>query len=265
MKMNVIGDIIKNKKKILEKKKEKKNLSQMKREAFDYRESMDKKFRFQVILKKDKTTKLICEYKPASPSKGDISNLSVEEVIKIYDESPVDMISVITEESYFKSNFRNFQIANENTEKALLRKDFTMDEYMIYEAAANNASCILLIEGVCPDMEKYLNITYELGIDAIVECHSKEDLDNVVDLNPPIIGVNNRNLNDLSINLDMTKYLRDYVPNYMISESGVNSLDDARLLKSYNADALLIGTSILRKNNPSSIKSYIQQLHDVLI
>lgn len=263
--MNVIDEIIENKKKILEKTKAKKDLSQIKKEAFDYRESIDEKFRFQSILKKDKTTKLICEYKPASPSKGDISNLDVTEVIKIYDETPVDMISVITEKSYFKSNFRNFQIANENTRKPLLRKDFVIDEYMIYEAAANNASCILLIEGVCPDMEKYLNITYELGIDAIVECHSKDDLENVVDLNPQIIGVNNRNLNDLTINLDTTKYLREYVPNYMISESGVNTLDDARLLKSYKADALLIGTSILRKNNPSTIKSYIRQLHNVLI
>ena len=263
--MNVIEQIIKNKKNMLEKIKQKKNLSQIKREAFDYRDSMDEKFRFQSVLKKDKTTKLICEYKPASPSQGNISDLDVNEVIKIYDESPVDMISIITEESYFKSNFRNFQLANENTNKALLRKDFVIDEYMIYEAAANNASCILLIEGICPDIEKYLNITTDLGIDAIVECHSRDDLENVVDLNPQIIGVNNRNLKDLTINLETTKHLREYVPNYMISESGVNNLNDARLLKSYNADALLIGTSILRENNPPSIKSYIQKLHDVLI
>lgn len=263
--MNVIKEITENKRANLENMKRKKSLSHIKKEAYDFRESRDDKYRFQSILKKDKRTKLICEYKPASPSKGNISSLSVDEVIKIYDENPVDMISIITEESYFKSNFKNFLTAQKYTNKALLRKDFVIDEYMIYEAALNNASCILLIEGICPDMEKYLNITVELGIDAVVECHSMDDLRNIVDLNPPIIGVNNRNLNDLTINLDTTKILREYVPNYMISESGVKDVRDAKLLKSYKADALLIGTSILENNNQSLIKSYIRQLHDVLI
>lgn len=263
--MNVIENIVENKRNILEMKRNKKSLSEIRKEAFDYRESRTDKFRFQDILKKGDYTKLICEYKPASPSKGNISSLSCEEVIRIYDENPVDMISVLTEESYFKSNINNLKVAHEITRKPILRKDFIIDEYMIYEAVLSDASCILLIEGICPDINKYLNITYELGIDAIVECHSKEDLEKIVDLEVPIVGINNRNLMDLTVDLETTRYLREYVPNYMISESGVKDINDARLLKSYGADALLIGTSVLESNDKTSIASYIQQLHDVLI
>ena len=208
---------------------------------------------------------MICEYKVASPSKGHISNLNIKDVIDVYDKSPVDMISILTEESYFNSNLKNLKDAKKYTQKPLLRKDFFIDEYMIYEAAINNASCILLIEGVCPDIEKYLNISYELGLDAIVECHSITDISNVEKYNPPIIGVNNRNLNDFTIDLETTKKLKEYVPNYMISESGVTCSEDAGLLRSYGADGILIGSSILENNDKEKIELYINDLKKALV
>lgn len=262
--MNVLDEIVINKRKIINESEKSISKDELKKEAYDYRSTIDSKYRFQEVLKNKLQTKLICEYKPASPSKGDISNLSIEDVIEIYDESPVDMISVLTEESYFKSNLNNLIKATKYTDKAILRKDFIIDEYMIYESALNDASCVLLIEGICPDIEKYLNITYELGLDAIVECHSIEDIKNIEKFNPPIVGVNNRNLNDFSINLETTKKLKEYVPKYLISESGVDSIDDAKLLQSYGADAILIGTSVLKKNYPDEIKSYINDLHNSL-
>lgn len=262
--MNIIEKIVTNKKKTIQKQKQKKSSKDMKKLAEDHISTQTKHHRFEEKLKDKKSTKLIAEYKPASPSQGAISSLKPEDVIPIYDTNPVDMISVLTEESYFKSNLSNFKKSNKLTKKPLLRKDFIIDEYMIYEAALNNASSILLINGVCPNIEEYIQITENLGMDAIIECHTKEDLKEVVDLNPKIIGINNRNLSTLKIDLDTTRKLKEYIPNYMISESGVQSIEDAKLLKNYGADAILIGTSILKGKDETKIGEYITQLSKTL-
>lgn len=258
--MTVIEKIVDNKRKILMQEKNKKSLDEIKKEAEDFVSTKTKKFRFQEILKNNKTTKLIAEFKPASPSKGDISSLNVEDIIQIYEKNPVDMISVLTEQLYFKSSIENFKKANMLTSKPLLRKDFVVEEYMIYESALNNASCILLINGICPDMEEYINISENLGMDCIIECHDIEDIKEVIDLNPRIIGINNRNLTNLTVDLKTTERLREYVPNYLISESGVESIEDAKVLKSYGADAILIGTSILKDKDKNEIADYINSL-----
>ncbi|OED30518.1 indole-3-glycerol-phosphate synthase [Methanosphaera sp. WGK6] len=262
--MDVIPKIIENKKKLLNKTKNKKSLNEIKKEAIDYTSTKTNNFRFQEKLNEDKHTKLIAEYKPASPSQGNISSLKVEDVIPIYNQTKVDMISVLTEESYFKSNLQNLKKATELTNKPILRKDFVIDEYMIYEAALYNASAVLLITNITPDINNCLNICEDLGLDAIVECHSKEDIDSIIEYNPKIIGINNRNLTNLTINLETTKKLQKYVPNFMISESGVNTPEDAKLLKSYGANAVLIGTSILKNNEKKGIEDVINNLSNVL-
>ncbi len=262
--MNVIKEIVENKKIIIQKNKMKKDTQTIKTEAEDFISTKTEKFRFQEKLKDKTSTKLIAEYKPASPSQGDISLLKAEDVIPIYDRYPVDMISILTEETRFKSNMNNFRKAESLTDKALLRKDFVIDKYMIYEAALNNASCILLINGVCPDIEEYMGITEDLGLDAIVECHNEKDIRSVVDYNPKIIGINNRNLSDLTVDLDTTRKLKKYVPNYLISESGVQKVADAQRLKNYGADAILVGTSILKDRSEEKIGEYITQLSNSL-
>ena len=262
--MKIIEEIIKNKKIHINQLKEKKSLDILKKEVVDIVSTKNNYFEFEKKLKNKDSTCLITEYKPASPSQGIISNLTVEDVIKTYDETPVDMISILTEESFFKSNLNNFIKAKKITKKPLLRKDFVIDEYMIYEAARNNANCILLITNICPDVEKYLNITEDLGMNAIVECHDKNDIEKIEKLNPKIIGINNRNLNNFSIDLETTKELKKYVPNYMISESGVKNIEDAKKLKNYGADGILIGTSILKNKNLEEIKNYINELQEVL-
>ncbi|MCI5867164.1 MAG: indole-3-glycerol-phosphate synthase [Methanosphaera sp.] len=262
--MTVVSEIVKNKKIQVAKDKEKKSSNIIKKIATDIASTRSENFRFQEKLKDKTSTKLISEFKPASPSKGDISSLSIENVIGIYDEYDADMISILTEESFFKGSIDNLSRAVGLTDKPILRKDFFIDEYMIYQAVAHGASAVLLINGVCPDMEGYLNLCADLGVDAIVECHTKQDLDDVIDLDPKIIGVNNRNFTDLSIDLNTTKQLAKYIPNYMISESGVRSTDDAKLLKSYGADALLIGTAILESNSEDKIGRFIKQLKETL-
>ncbi len=261
--MNKVEEIIVNNKKIVEESKKKIPTEILKNNAFDYRSTVSSKYDFQDMLNKNRCS-LICEYKVASPSRGHISNLSLEDIIGIYEKTPVDAISILTENLYFNSNLKNLKEAKKYTSKALLRKDFIIDEYMIYEAAVNDASCVLLIEGICPDIEGYLNICHELGMDAIVECHSIRDILNIEEYNPPIIGVNNRNLKDFSINLETTKKLKEYVPNYMISESGVNNTDNAKQLKDYGADGILIGSSVLESNDKEIISSYIRNLRRAL-
>lgn len=261
--MTVVDKIVENKKKLFINNYEE-NLTRIKKEAEDFISTKSDYFRFQEKLKEKTSTKLIAEYKPASPSQGKISQLKPEDVIPIYEKYPVDMISVLTEESYFKSNMNNFKIANRLTNKPLLRKDFVINKYMIYEAALNNASCVLLINGVCPDIEEYLNLTQELGLDAIVECHTLEDIEDIVEYNPKIIGINNRNLSDLTVDLDTTRKLKEYVPNYLISESGVQNIEDAKLLRNFGANAVLIGTSILKGKNEEKIGDYIKELSNAL-
>ncbi len=264
IKMDVINNIINNKKKSLEISKNKLPLEKIKKEVIDKQSTNDKKFRFQEVLKDNSYTKLITEFKPASPSMGDISHMDIKDVISIYDKENVDMISILTEESYFKSNLENFKKATKITNKPLLRKDFVIDEYMIYEAVNNNASCVLLISNICPDIEEYLGLCNDLKIDALVECHTKEEVEKAGDYGSKIIGINNRNLNDFTINLETTKNLRKYVKGYLISESGVKTPEDAKLLKSYGADAILIGTSVLNNENKTDIEKYINELTKVL-
>ncbi|OWT32810.1 indole-3-glycerol-phosphate synthase TrpC [Methanobrevibacter sp. 87.7] len=262
--MDKIGQILENKKKLISEAKSKKPLKEIKKEAEDFISTKEKKFRFKEKFKNTKGTKLIAEFKPASPSKGDIGSVKVEDIINIYDKSPVDMISCLTEELYFKSNLNNLKKAVENTNKPILRKDFFIDEYMIYEAALTGASCILLISNIGIDIEKYRNIALDLGLDSVIECHSKEEIEYANDINGEIIGINNRNLADFTIDFNTTKELGQYVNNYLISESGVETIEDAKLLKSYGADALLIGTSLLRGKNPNETKEYINNLNKVL-
>lgn len=261
--MNKVEEIIENKRRRVEESKKKISTKTLEKKAFDYRSTISSNYEYQKKLKEDKCT-LICEYKVASPSRGNICNLSLEEIIKIYDENPVDAISILTENMYFKSNLNNLKEAREYTSKPLLRKDFFIDEYMIYEAALNDASCILLIEGICPDMEKYLNISYDLGLDAIVECHSLEDIVHIEAYAPKIIGINNRNLNDFTIDLETTKRLKRYVPHYLISESGVKDAHDAKKLKGYGADGILMGSSVLESNDEKIIASFINNMAQIL-
>ncbi|MGN1363282.1 MAG: indole-3-glycerol-phosphate synthase [Methanobrevibacter sp.] len=262
--MDKVGQIVENKKKLMIKLKNKKSLNEIKKEAEDFVSTRDNKFRFQEKFDNIKGTKLIAEFKPASPSKGDISSVKIEDVMKIYNESPVDMISCLTEELYFKSNLNNLKKAAEITNKPILRKDFFVDEYMIYEAALNGASCILLISNLDINIEEYKNIASDLGLDSIIECHNKEEIEFANDIKAPIIGINNRNLADFTIDFNTTKNLGQYVNNYLISESGVETIDDAKLLKSYGADALLIGTSLLKDKKYIETKNFINNLNEVL-
>lgn len=263
--MNVIDNIVQNKFEQLIIKKDEKSLETIKKEAMD-KVSTKKSHVFYDKLRKGNNTKLIAEYKPASPSQGKINDTDVKTVINNYANEEVDLISVLTEETYFNSCLENLVKAKQITSIPILRKDFLIDEYMIYESALYGADCILLINNIYSDIEKGLEICNNLGIDAIVECHTLDDLLSIKDFGAKIIGINNRNLENFSVNLETTKKLHEFIPDdvYCVSESGVKTSADAYTLKEYGANALLIGTSLLKKKGTSEQSKFIQELKRIL-
>lgn len=215
-------------------------------------------FKGAILDKKD--VSIICEYKPASPSKGEISDLLVEDIIPLYDKCGASAISVLTEETFFKSNIKNMRIASRITTLPLLRKDFIIDEYQIYEARSCGASAVLLMADIYRDLQSGIDLCRYLGMDALVECKSREEIDIAAKAGADIIGINNRNFSDFSVDFKRTLKLAKYVPEdvIIVSESGVKKGEDIKLLATYGADAVLVGSSLMASPNmPQKIEEIV--------
>jgi len=194
---------------------------------------------------------IIAEIKPRSPKDGDlIGNRDVLALAGDYEEGGATAISVLTS-PYFGGKVENVSIVKERAGIPVLYKDFVVDEYQIWEGFEYGADAILLIEGVSP-VEKLLNVVDDLGLEAVVECHSAEEIEEAVNAGGELIGINNRNLRTLTVDLETTARLAEYVPEdtILISESGVKTAADASYLFDCGADALLIGTALMRSQNP---------------
>lgn len=221
--------------------------SEMKKMAL----SMEKDtFSFEKAIKKPELS-FILECKKASPSKGLIAeDFPYLQIAKEYEEAGADCISVLTEPKWFLGKNEYLKEIAENVSIPCLRKDFTVDEYMIYEAKTLGAKAILLICAIlCKNqIEEYLGICDELGISAIVETHDEEEIETAVSANARIIGVNNRNLKDFSVNSENALNLRSLIPSdrVFISESGLKTPEDIANVKRAGADAVLIGETLMR-------------------
>jgi Indole-3-glycerol phosphate synthase len=210
---------------------------------------------FKKALLNKEDVSVICEYKPASPSKGDISDLLVEDVVPLYDKGGASAISVLTEPTFFKSSIKNLRIASKVSKLPLLRKDFVMDEYQIYEARSCGASAVLLMAGIYKDLRFGIDLCHYLEMDALVECKNREEIEIAKNAGAKIIGINNRDFSDFSIDFKRTEKLAKYIPEniVLVSESGVKTPEDVKLLGSYGADAVLIGSTIMESNNMAEI------------
>lgn len=187
-------------------------------------------YRFETALKKPGIS-FICECKKASPSKGLIApEFPYLEIAKAYEAAGADCISVLTEPRWFLGSERYLQEIAEAVEIPCLRKDFTVDEYMIYEAKLLGASAVLLICSILNEEELryYMAVCEELGLSALVEAHDAEEVLMALRTGARIIGVNNRNLKDFTVNTDNSKKLREMIPPEVIfvSESGVKGSED---------------------------------------
>ncbi len=207
-------------------------------------------FPFEKALKKDDIS-FICECKKASPSKGVIAEeFPYLTIAKEYEEAGADAISVLTEPKWFMGKDEYLQEIAEEVSIPCLRKDFTVDEYMIYAAKVSGASAVLLIVSLLDDetLKKYIGIADELGLSALVETHDEDEVKTAISVGARIIGVNNRNLKDFSVDHENSKRLRELIPQDVIfvSESGIRDAEDVRLMREIGADAVLVGETLMR-------------------
>ena len=207
-------------------------------------------FVFENALRKPGIS-FICECKRASPSKGLIApDFPYLQIAKEYEAAGADCISVLTEPKWFLGSDEDLKEIASAVSIPCLRKDFTVDEYMLYEAKVFGASAVLLICSILSgeQIKSYLGICDELGLSALVEAHDENEVQSALDAGARIIGVNNRNLKDFSVDTDNSRRLRKLIPRdvLFVSESGVSCAEDVAKLREIGADAVLIGEVLMR-------------------
>ena len=210
-------------------------------------------FEFEKALRKDDIA-FICECKKASPSKGIIAEeFDYLSIAKEYEEAGADCISVLTEPKWFLGSDEYLKAIANTVNIPCIRKDFTVDEYMIYEAKLLGAKAVLLICAILTkeQIASYIKICDELGISALVEAHAEEEIKMAVDAGARVIGVNNRNLKDFSVDTSNSKRLRQMIPENIIfvSESGISTSDDVKALQDAKVNAVLIGETLMRADD----------------
>lgn len=196
----------------------------------------------------------ICEVKKASPSKGVIAeDFPYLQIAQDYEKAGAAAISCLTEPHWFLGSDEYLRQIAENVKIPVLRKDFTVDEYMIYEAKTLGASAVLLICSILSEQQlsEYLDIAHSLGLSALVEAHNEAELEAAVRVGARIIGVNNRNLKTFSIDTGNSARLRELVPRdrIFVSESGIQTAADVAELRKTGANAVLIGETLMRASD----------------
>ncbi|MDP4090862.1 MAG: indole-3-glycerol phosphate synthase TrpC [Bacillota bacterium] len=211
---------------------------------------------------------VIGEIKKASPSKGIIvENFNHLEIADLYEELKVDAVSVLTEEDFFQGRLSYLKDVKERVSRPVLRKDFIVDEMQLYEARAYGADAVLLIAAVLKDkLGYYYNLTKELGLHSLVEVHDEEELEDALIVGAGIIGINNRNLKTFKVDIETTERLIGRIPGdrIVISESGIESFEDVKRLRTAGVRGLLIGESFMRRlDNKQDMKNFLDGVKGV--
>ncbi len=196
----------------------------------------------------------ICEVKKASPSKGVIAeDFPYLQIAQDYEKAGAAAISCLTEPHWFLGSDEYLRQIAENVKIPVLRKDFTVDEYMIYEAKLLGASAVLLICSILSErqLSEYLEIAHSLGLSALVEAHNEAEIETAVKIGAKIIGVNNRDLKTFSVDTGSSAHLRELVPRdrIFVSESGIQTAADVAGLRKIGANAVLIGETLMRASD----------------
>ena len=230
-------------------------LSELKKRADD----LDKKtgFPFEKALSKPGIS-FICEAKKASPSKGVIAkNFPYVQIAKEYEAAGADAMSVLTEPKWFMGKDKYLSEIRKAVSLPLLRKDFTVDEYMIYQAKVMGADAVLLICAILSDMQlsEYFGIANELGLSTLIEAHDEEEVKRALKAGARIVGVNNRNLKDFTVDIENSVKLRSLVPKdiLFVSESGMKERKDIKRLEDNGTNAVLIGETFMRSGDKAAM------------
>lgn len=249
--MTILDEIAEKTRQRIAERKRKVSLEEIRREA----EGMepDTGFPFEQALKQ-KGIAFICEVKRASPSKGVIvSEFPYLQIAREYEQAGASAISCLTEPFYFQGRDAYLQEIAAHVSVPVLRKDFTVDPYMLYEAKILGAAAILLICALLTDeqLKEYLIITKGLGLSALVEVHTEEEVERALKSGAGIIGVNNRNLKTFQVDITTSKRLRNMVPDdyIFVSESGIRNERDLEELYENGTDAVLIGEMLMRASD----------------
>lgn len=247
--MNILDEIAQKTRQRIEEEKKQISLETVRKEA----EEKAKKpagFPFERALAAEGMS-FICEVKKASPSKGIIAEeFPYLEIAKEYEKAGASAISCLTEPYYFLGRDAYLKEITDQVSLPVLRKDFTVDEYMIYQAKNLGASAVLLICSILDDRElaAYHQLAEELGLSALVEAHTEEEIERAMKAGAKILGVNNRNLKTFEVDIRQSRKLRDMVPKEIIfvSESGIKTADEVAALKENGTNAVLIGETLMR-------------------
>ena len=226
------------------------SVSELENRIQEVNKNAGKRITFLQALQKDGMS-YICEVKKASPSKGLIApDFPYLAIAKEYEQAGASAISCLTEPFYFQGADQYLREISAAVQIPVLRKDFTVDEYMIYQAKSLGASAVLLICAILDDGElrAYRQLAKELGLDALIEAHDEYEVGRVLNLGAEIVGVNNRDLRTFQVDMNNSIRLRKMAPDIVVfvSESGIRTPEDIRLLYEDKVDAVLIGETLMR-------------------
>jgi indole-3-glycerol phosphate synthase len=213
---------------------------------------------FRQALEDAGRVNVIAEFKRASPSKGEISaGASLPETVRAYERGGAAALSVLTEEDFFRGSLADLREAKASARLPVIRKDFIFDEYQVFESAAAGADALLLIVAALDDekLSALLRLTEEeLGMDALVEVHTAEELERALGAGARVVGVNNRNLRTFEVSLQTSIELAERAPagTLLVSESGLRGAGDVDRLRACGFRAFLVGETLMRAEDPET-------------
>lgn len=198
---------------------------------------------------------VIAEIKKASPSKGVFrDDFDPARIAESYEKAGAACLSILTDKDYFQGSEAFLKQGRNACSLPVIRKDFLVDPYQIYEAKVINADCILLIVSALSDMQlqDFSGLATELGMDVLVEVHDEKELQSALKLDTPLVGINNRNLHTFEVSLENTYSLLDLIPEnrMVVTESGILSRDDVAAMRAKQVNAFLVGEAFMRAEYP---------------
>lgn len=253
--MNILEEIAEKRRLDIENRKQKISLKEIKDKAEKIAEKeLEKKGSFDFLFQKNLSKRgisFICEVKKASPSKGLIAeDFPYVKIAQEYEEAGAAAISVLTEPEYFLGRDEYLQEISQKVSLPLLRKDFTIDEYQIYEAKTIGASAVLLICALLSDeqLKNYIKIAEDIGLSVLTEAHDEGEVRRALQAGAKIVGVNNRDLKTFTVDIQNSINLRKLVPSNIlfVSESGIRTANDIAALRENGTNAVLIGETLMR-------------------
>jgi indole-3-glycerol phosphate synthase len=260
---NILDTIIATKFEEIKESQKIKSIDQLKDEVINASQPRGFVKAIETQLSKNKAA-VIAEIKKASPSKGVIrENFNPKEIAISYEKGGATCLSVLTDQKYFQGHDDYLKEARAVCSLPVLRKDFMVDTYQIYEARAMGADCILLIVAALSLdlMQELEEITHSLGMNILVEVHNQEELDLALQLKTPLLGINNRNLKTFDVSLDTTFDLIKNISadKIIVTESGILTSNDVKLMQDHHVNTFLIGEAFMRESDPgTSLKNLFQ-------